>query len=91
MTVFDIVGLVGVGLIVGAYILLQAGRLSSENPWFSLVNALGAALVLVSLWFEFNLSAAVVEGFWLVVSLYGLWRALRQRRRGTPEPLDDVA
>ncbi len=33
--------------------------------------------ILVSLYFEFNLSAALMEGVWLLVSLYGLWRALR--------------
>jgi hypothetical protein len=35
----------------------------------------------LSLAFDFNLSAAVVEGFWLVLSLYGLFRSLRLRRR----------
>jgi hypothetical protein len=79
MTVFDLIGLVGVSFIVVAYILLQADKLSSSNPWFSVVNAIGSGLVLVSLWFEFNLSAAVVEGFWLIVSLFGLWRSRRGR------------
>ena len=80
MTVFDVIGLVGVSFIVVAYILLQADKLSAANPWFSVVNAVGSALVLVSLWFEFNLAAAVVEVFWLVVSLFGLWRARRGLR-----------
>jgi hypothetical protein len=79
VTVFDIIGLVGVGLIVVAYVLLQSGRASAENPWFSVVNAAGSAMVLVSLYFEFNAAAAVIEVFWLVVSLYGLWRSTRQR------------
>lgn len=77
MTIFDALGLVGVSLIVVAYILLQTRRVTAENPWFSVANAAGSALVLVSLWFEFNLAAAVVEIFWLIVSLYGLWRSLR--------------
>ncbi|MFT5143870.1 MAG: hypothetical protein ACI84D_002501 [Thalassolituus oleivorans] len=79
MTVFDIIGLVGVGLIVVAYILLQSGRTSVANPWFSVVNAVGSSMVLVSLYFEFNLAAAVVEVFWFVVSLYGLWRSTSRR------------
>lgn len=80
MTVFDVIGLVGVGLIVVAYILLQADKISAANPWFSVVNAAGSAMVLVSLWFEFNLAAAVVEIFWLIVSLFGLWRSTRGLR-----------
>ena len=83
MTPYDVIGLVGVGLIVVAYILLQAGRVDARNPWFSVVNAVGSGLVLVSLWFEFNLAAAVVEGFWLVVSLYGLWRSLSGSRKSS--------
>ncbi|NNE69376.1 MAG: hypothetical protein HKN29_03310 [Rhodothermales bacterium] len=90
MTVFDIIGLVGVAFIVGAYLLLQTGRIASENPWFSVANALGAGLVLVSLWYEFNLSAAVVEGFWLVMSLYGIVRSLRKRRSVSADGQDST-
>jgi hypothetical protein len=32
----------------------------------------GAGLVLISLFGEFNLSAFLVEFFWLIISLYGL-------------------
>ena len=53
----------------------------SNRPAFSIFNAIGAAFILVSLYFEFNLSAALMEGVWLLVSLYGLWRALRPAKR----------
>jgi len=77
----DAIGMLGVAAILAAYALLQAGRLDARTPSYSLLNALGAAGVLVSLRYEFNLSAAVIEGAWLVISLYGLTVALRRGPR----------
>lgn len=73
----DAVGVAGVAAILGAYALLQAGRLRAADPRYSLLNAGGAAGVLVSLAFDFNLSAFLVEFFWLLISLAGLRRARR--------------
>lgn len=79
MAWYDAVGLVGVAAILVAYALLQAGRYATRDLAYSVLNAVGAALVLVSLWFEFNLSAVVIELFWLAISVYGMWRAWTAR------------
>ena len=73
---FDIVGLVGVVLIIVAYLLLQLGKLPSTAPGYSLLNAVGAFLVMVSLFFDFNVSAFLMEAFWFLISLFGLLRPL---------------
>lgn len=78
----DLAGAAGVAAILGAYALLQAGRLSAADPRYSLLNAAGAAGVLVSLAVDFNLSAFLVEFFWLVLSVAGWLRA----RRNPPAP-----
>ena len=80
MAPHDILGTIGVGFIIVMYAMLQLGKISAERPAFSAFNALGAVFILVSLTYEFNLSAALMEGVWLVVSLYGLWKALFGRR-----------
>ena len=80
---YDAIGLAGVALMIAAYALLQTQRLAAESAWFSALNGAGAALVLLSLVFEFNLSAFIVEFFWLVISVYGLWRWSRRARPGT--------
>jgi hypothetical protein len=80
MTLHDLMGLVGVALIIVMYVLLQTGRTTAERPSFSIGNAVGSGLILVSLAYEFNFAAALVEVFWLLVSLFGLWRALRLRQ-----------
>jgi hypothetical protein len=73
---FDVVGFIGVLLIVVAYLLLQLDKLPSSSPKYSLLNAGGALLIIVSLIFAFNLSAFIMEVFWLLISLVGLWRSL---------------
>lgn len=72
---YDMVGAIGVVAIVASYLLLTLGKLTAQGRAYPLANAVGAALILVSLAYDFNLSAALVEGFWLVVSLVGLWRS----------------
>jgi predicted membrane protein len=77
---FDLAGFIGVLLIVITYLLLQLGKLSSSSPRYSLLNAVGALLIIVSLIFAFNLSAFIVEVFWFLISLLGLWRSLISRK-----------
>jgi hypothetical protein len=43
---------------------------------------LGAALVLVSLYFEFNFSAFLIESFWLAISILGLVIGVRRHLAG---------
>jgi len=73
---FDLAGFVGVVLIVVAYLLLQLNQLPSSAPAYSLLNAIGAFLVMVSLVFDFNLSAFLMEAFWFLISLFGLFRSI---------------
>lgn len=77
MSPADAAGVVGAALIVLAYLLLQLGRLDPRSVLYSAANALGAAAILFSLWLDFNLGAFVIEAFWLLISLYGIGRALR--------------
>ena len=70
----DFAGTIGVVCVVAAYWLLSVERWQSKSLKFSALNALGAALVLLSLSQDFNLSAFLVESFWLLISLYGIYR-----------------
>jgi hypothetical protein len=77
---FDLAGFIGVLLIVIAYLLLQLNKLPSSSPGYSLMNAAGALLIIISLIFDFNFSAFVVEVFWFLISLLGLWRSIISRK-----------
>ncbi|MDQ2938656.1 MAG: hypothetical protein M3R67_14320 [Acidobacteriota bacterium] len=78
---FDLVGNIGVLLMVIAYLLLQLEKLSSSAFSYLLLNTVGAVMVMVSLMFRFNLSAFLMEAFWLLISLYGLAKTLFSRRK----------
>lgn len=71
---YDLIGNVGVFMILIAYFMLQLNRINNHNLTFSLMNFGGAFLILVSLYFDFNLSAFLIEFFWLLISLYGIFR-----------------
>ncbi len=90
---YDFVGNIGVAVVILAYLALQLERLDSRSVLYSTLNGIGAALVTLSLMFEFNLSAFVVEVFWFLISVYGIVRQLkaknalrRTRSSGTAEP-----
>jgi paired small multidrug resistance pump len=81
---YDFAGSAGVVLIVAAFLFLQLERVASNSLLYLLANALGAALILLSLFFEFNLSAFLMEAFWLAISLLGLARRFgRDPRRAS--------
>ena len=75
----DFIGNIGLVLLLGTYLLLQRGKIDSTRPLYSLLNALAALLIGVSLLFAFNMSAFLVEAFWFVISLYGIINCLRRR------------
>ena len=82
LDLLTIAGLAGSALIVVAYFANQQGLLRAENWRYSLANLVGAVLMLVSLIGAWNLPAAIVEGFWALISIYGLlkhggWLGLR--------------
>ncbi len=78
---YDILGTIGVVLIVITYVLLQIERVRSDQLVYSLLNTVGASLILVSLYYNFNFPAFVVEFFWLLISLFGIGKYIFQRRR----------
>jgi hypothetical protein len=73
---FDIIGSIGVGLIILTYILLQLEKLRSTDLLYSLLNGAGAALILISLFYSFNFPSFIVEFFWLLISLFGIGKYL---------------
>jgi hypothetical protein len=73
----DFVGNVGVVMLIITYLMLQLNKLSSDGLAYSILNAGGAGLVVVSLLFNFNLSALIVEVFWVLISFVGIFRYFR--------------
>ena len=80
-TIYDVLGNIGVFLIILPYFLLQIRKLSSESLLYSILNVLGASLIIVSLLFDFNLSAFIMEAFWVIISLIGIGKYYLHRNK----------
>ena len=78
----DFVGNVGVVVLMVTYLLLQLNRLRSDDLAYSLLNAIGASFIVLSLLVNFNLSALLMEVFWVLISLLGVYRHFRVKPLG---------
>lgn len=83
---YDWTGIAGTLMVLGAFFLLQAGRVSGTGLAYQLLNLFGAGGVLVSLWGKFNVSVFVLELAWMLISAYGIVRSLRMRVARPPSP-----
>ena len=73
----DFVGNIGVVVLMVTYLMLQLNKLSSDSLAYSVLNAAGAGLIVISLLFDFNLSALLVEVFRVLISCLGIYRYFR--------------
>ncbi|MDQ3288489.1 MAG: hypothetical protein M3Q42_09555 [Pseudomonadota bacterium] len=80
---YDWVGIAGTLMILGAFFLLQAGRISGTGLTYQLLNLFGAGGVLVSLMGQFNISVFLLEIAWMAISVFGIVRTLRARQEGS--------
>lgn len=80
---YEIIGLVGVALMLGAYGLLMLGKVAGDTVLFHGMNLSGSLMVLYSLTRDFNLPTFLIELAWSGVAVYGLWKIGRARvKRG---------
>ena len=77
---YDLAGLAGAAVFVCAYFANQQRWLRSEDWRYPAANLVGALLILVSLWFEWNSPSVVIEFFWALISIWGIIRAVAERR-----------
>jgi len=77
---YDWIGMAGTLMVLVAFFLLQAGRVSGTGIVYQLLNLLGAGGVLLSLLGTFNVSVFLLEFTWMLISGYGIVRSFKSRR-----------
>lgn len=87
VTIWSATGLAGVALYLAAYGLLQLGLLRGSSVTYTVMNLFAATAVLISLAESFNMSSALIQVFWITLSLVGLARMawVRAQVRFSPE------
>lgn len=71
-------GVFGVFLVLLAYILLQIDKMKASWVSYSLLNLVGSGLILISLYYYWNLASGIIEIAWFIISLYGLIKTLHK-------------
>jgi hypothetical protein len=74
----DIIGMIGTICIVVVYLLMQLNKMDARSFSFNLINLFGAVLLFISLCVNFNLASMVIEVFWILASLIGLYNAYKK-------------
>ncbi len=81
---YDWIGIAGTVMVLGGFLLLQAGRISGTSIPYQLINLFGSGGVLVSLLGKFNMSVFVLELTWMLISVYGIARTLKAQEKPRP-------
>ncbi len=74
MDIFQFIGFVGMLFIVYAYFLLQSCKESQDSLKFQILNLIGAVLLIISLLVHFNLGSFMIEVFWILITIYGIFK-----------------
>ena len=77
MTYNDIIGSIGVALILFAYFLNTERLIQVNGKLFYVMNILGAALACYASYLINYWPFVILEGAWLLVSIYWLMKAMK--------------
>jgi len=72
-------GLLGFLVYISSFACVQMGWMDGNSATYSLCNVLAASLVAISLFAEFNLASALIQGSWILVGLIGVLKRLNRK------------
>ena len=78
----EVVGWAGAVLILLAYLLLSADRLSGQSLTFQGMNVVGAAGFVINGWWHGALPSTALNLLWMLIGAIASARILRRRHRG---------
>ena len=79
----EIVGWAGASLILLAYLLLSAGRLTGQSLIYQAMNVVGAAGFIVNGWWHGALPSTALNVVWMGIGGVALWRIASRKRSST--------
>lgn len=71
---FEIVGWLGMILILVAYWLVSIRKITPVSKTYQLLNLFGAAFVIVNVGFHGAIPSVVLNLVWLIIALYGFFQ-----------------
>ena len=79
----EVAGWAGAVLILLAYLLLSAGKLTGQSLVYQGMNVVGAAGFVVNGWWHGALPSASLNVLWLLIGAIASWRILKKKRSST--------
>jgi len=79
----EVAGWTGATLILLAYLLLSAGRLTGQSLVYQAMNVVGAAGFVINGWWHGAIPSAALNVLWLLIGAIASWRILKKRGSST--------
>ena len=67
-------GWIGASLILGAYILLSAGKMQGNSPAYQWMNVIGAAGFILNSGYHGAIPSVAINILWVAIGVFALWR-----------------
>ena len=74
----DWIGSVGVAILLLAFLLNLLNRISKDSASYIYMNIVGSGLACTASWMIDYLPFVVLEGVWMLVSVFALFRSFRK-------------
>jgi hypothetical protein len=75
-----VAGWTGALLILLAYLLISAGKVTGQSTLYQGMNVVGAAGFVINGWWHGALPSASLNVIWLLIGAWALWRIWKRRR-----------
>ena len=80
----DILGWLGTGMLVLAYILVSLKRVHGQTPLYQLLNLFGSILLGINSYYHGAMPSAGINIIWIGIGLWALYHILKTSRAPTP-------
>jgi hypothetical protein len=81
----EVAGWIGAALILGAYILLSAGKLKGDSPVYQWMNVIGAAGFILNSGYHGAIPSVAINVLWIGIGGFALWRIYKAAKSAPQE------
>ena len=79
----EVAGWTGAGLILLAYLLISAGKLTGQSPVYQWMNIVGAAGFVINGWWHRAIPSTALNVVWMGIGVVALWKIGQHRGSST--------
>lgn len=79
----EVAGWTGAGLILLAYLLISAGKLTGQSPAYQWMNIVGAAGFVINGWWHRAIPSTALNVVWMGIGVVALWKIAQRRGSST--------